>query len=48
MREEVRSGSHHFCDQCVYSDIVNKGTIRSSIGHFLTKTLGKGKTHSNQ
>ncbi|MBU4078512.1 radical SAM protein [Patescibacteria group bacterium] len=48
MRKEVRSGTHHFCDQCVYSDIVTKGTIRSSVGHFFRKTLEKDKTHSNQ
>jgi len=41
MRKEVSSGSHRFCDQCVYSDIATWGTIRSNIIPFLQKSLKK-------
>jgi len=41
MRKEIRSGSHRFCSQCVYSDIATTGTIRSNIAPFLKKSLKK-------
>lgn len=35
VREKIRSGSHQFCQQCVYPDITTPRTIRSSIIPFL-------------
>lgn len=44
MRKEVRSGSHQFCSQCVYPDIANRQTIKSSIVPFLKKHISNKKS----